>query len=141
MAVRKRRILLAEDSRDDLFLIQEALRSAQVDADIQIARDGDAAVKFFESADLDENAPRPDLVLLDLNLPKRNGEQVLKHLRQSLRCRHAQVLIVSSSDQPRDRAAVAEMSVAGYFKKPSSFNDFMKLGPIVKALLEEITSQ
>ena len=60
---------------------------------------------------------------------------MLKHLRASARCRHAPVLIVSSSDAPRDRAAVETLGVAGYFKKPSELREFMKLGPLVKGLL------
>jgi DNA-binding response OmpR family regulator len=75
-------------------------------------------------------------VLLDINLPKKSGDEVLQHLRHSDRCRHAQVLVVSSSDAARDREVVAGLSVAGYFKKPSDYAEFMKLGPWVKALLE-----
>lgn len=120
-----------------MFLIREALNSAKVDADLRVVSDGEAAIKFFDAVDADENGTCPALVLLDLNLPKRKGEEVLKHLRQLRRCGDAKVLIVSSSDEPRDRAAVAGLRVAGYFKKPSEFADFMKLGPLVKALLEE----
>jgi DNA-binding response OmpR family regulator len=76
------------------------------------------------------------LVLLDMNLPKRSGNEVLSHLRQSRRCREARVIIVSSSDAPRDRASVADLAVAGYFKKPSDYAGFMRLGPLVKSVLE-----
>lgn len=98
--------------------------------------DGDAATKFFDATDADEDAPCPVLVLLDINLPKKSGDEVLQHLRHSPRCRQAQVLVVSSSDAARDREVVAGLSVAGYFKKPSDYAEFMKLGPWVKALLD-----
>jgi DNA-binding response OmpR family regulator len=99
-------------------------------------KDGYAATNFFDAADADPNAPCPDVVLLDLNLPKKNGAEVLKHLRESRRCKRAQVLIISSSDAPRDRASVEGLGAAGYFKKPSNYAEFMKLGSLVKALVE-----
>ena len=102
-----------------------------------MVRDGHAATKFFDAADADPNAPCPALVLLDLNLPKKTGAEVLKHLRESRRCQAAQVLIVSSSDSVRDRASVQHLGAAGYFKKPTEYEAFMKLGPVVKALLEK----
>jgi two-component system, chemotaxis family, response regulator Rcp1 len=134
-AIERPHILLAEDSKTDVFLIREALDIAQVDATIHVASDGLAATKFFDDADADEAAPCPALVLLDINLPRRNGDEVLRHLRRSRRCRDAKVLIVSSSDTARDRAAVADLSIVGYFKKPSDYAEFMKLGPLVKSFL------
>ena len=84
---------------------------------------------------MDENVPCPVLILLDMNLPKRSGSEVLNHVRKSVRCSATRVIIVSSSDAPRDQAAVAKLSVAAYFKKPMDFFEFMKLGPLVTELL------
>jgi CheY-like chemotaxis protein len=134
------RILIVEDSKSDVFLIREAITAARVDADLYVVNDGQAATQFFDTADRDTSAPYPDLVLLDLNLPKKTGDDVLRHLRQSERCSQASVLIVSSSDAPRDRGSVAAHSIAGYFKKPSEYADFMKLGAIVKGLLAALRS-
>lgn len=126
---------MVEDSKTDVFLIRQAMAAAKVNADLHFVSDGDAATKFFDSADMDVNAPCPSLVLLDLNLPKKNGDDVLRHLRASRRCRNAAVLIVSSSDLPGDREAVAKLGVNGYFQKPSDYYEFMKLGNLVKGLL------
>jgi DNA-binding response OmpR family regulator len=101
-----------------------------------VVRDGYAATNFFDAADADPSAPCPDLILLDLNLPKKSGAEVLKHLRESRRCHAAQVLIVSSSDSARDRASVEDFGATGYFKKPTEYQEFMKLGLIVKTLLD-----
>jgi DNA-binding response OmpR family regulator len=128
-------ILIVEDNRMDVFLIRDALQAAGVRAEIHVVSDGNAATAFFDQADADENAPRPALVLLDMNLPKKSGADVLKHLRASLRCGGAAVLIVSSSDAPRERHAVAGLEVAGYFKKPSEYASFLQLGAMVRDLL------
>jgi chemotaxis family two-component system response regulator Rcp1 len=128
-------ILVVEDSKTDLFLIQEALANAQLYADLHFVSDGAAAKQFFDSADADANAPCPSLVLLDLNLPKMNGHNVLRCLRSSRRCANAAVLIVSSSDAAGDREGAAELGVNGYFRKPADYYDFMKLGEMVKRIL------
>jgi DNA-binding response OmpR family regulator len=118
-----------------VYLIREAIQRSGVDADIDVLSDGYAATQYFDEADASESAACPDLVLLDLNLPKTSGDEVLKHLRASVRCKYAKVLIVSSSDAPTDRKSVEYLAVSSYFKKPSSFAEFMKLGSIVQRLL------
>lgn len=128
-------ILIVEDSKTDVFLIREAIASAHVKADLYFVSDGEAATQFFDFADADADAPCPTLVLLDLNLPKTNGHDVLKHLRSSMRCRHAAVLVVSSSDAGQDRQGAADLGANGYFRKPSDYYEFMKLGDLVKKLL------
>jgi two-component system, chemotaxis family, response regulator Rcp1 len=129
------RILIVEDNEADVAMIRKAIAAA-VEADLHVVCDGKAATGFFDAADADESAPRPDLVLLDLNLPKVNGDEVLKHMRASTRCRDAMLLVVSSSDALRDQSAVASLGIAGYFRKPSDYAEYMKLGPLVKRLLE-----
>jgi len=134
---RRRQVLLIEDNAADVFIIRKAIAAAEPDADLQVVYDGEAATQLLDDLDADENAACPDIVLLDLNLPKKNGDDVLKHLRASKRCANALVLIVSSSDVPRDQSAVASLGIAGYFKKPFELAEFMELGPLVKALLED----
>lgn len=134
-AIVQPRILIVEDSKTDVFLIREAIDKCKINADIDVLRDGQAATEYFDAADADERAPCPDLILLDLNLPKASGDEVLKHLRASRRCQYATVVIVSSSDAPSDRTAVESCAVAAYFKKPSIYAEFMKLGPLVRDLL------
>ena len=127
-----------EDNEADVFLVRKALQEAAVDADLHVIRDGDSATKFIDETDADAAAPCPDLLLLDLNLPRKNGPEVLQHLRNSSRCRNALVLIVTSSDSMRDREATTAPGIAGYFRKPSDFAEFMKVGPLVKRLLSQL---
>jgi CheY-like chemotaxis protein len=129
------RILIAEDSKADLFLIRAAIAAAKIDATLHVVNDGHRAVQFTEAVDANVEAPRPDLVLLDLNLPKKDGAEVLRHLRNSRSWKDVRVLIGSSSDSAREREAVESLGFVGYFRKPSAYTEFLKLGPLVGDLL------
>ncbi len=127
--------MVAEDSNADLFLIRQAISAAHVDASVAVVTDGHEAVEFIDKAEAGEGAPWPDLVLLDLNLPKKDGIEVLRHIRNSCVCKNALVLVVTSSDSVRDREAVKALGFDGYFRKPSVYAEFMKLGPMIRELL------
>jgi DNA-binding response OmpR family regulator len=133
----RRRILIVEDNKADVFLICEAINAANLNADVQVVSDGEKALGVFEEADRDNARVPPTLVILDINLPKKNGSQVLRQMRASRRCANAIVLVVTSSDSARDRDLMANLGVNGYFRKPSEYDDFMKLSQIVKVLLDE----
>jgi len=82
----------------------------------------------------------PDLVLLDLNLPKISGEAVLERVRLSPKYGTAKVFIISSSDAPTDRERAMKLGASGYFHKPSNLAQFMELGPRVRAILKGTVS-
>ena len=124
-------ILVVEDNPADVFLIQEAIQAAGIKVPIHVARDGEAATNIFDDADHDDSAACPALVVLDINLPKKNGIQVLQHLRRSRRCREASVIVVSTSNAPKDREDVIENGADAYFCKPSRYDDFLKLGDLI----------
>lgn len=128
---------MVEDNRGDIFLIREALQAANLDADLHIVQDGEKAVRFFEEVDHDDSLPCPGLVIMDLNLPKRQGGEVLELMRKSRRCANALAIVVTSSDSEKEREAMAKLGVREYFRKPSQYEDFMKLGEVVKRLLTE----
>jgi len=137
-AGRKRRhILIVEDNRADVFLIRESVGSAQIEADLHVVHDGEEAIRFFDRADQDPSAPCPDLVLLDINLPKRSGREVVRRMRQHARCADALVVVVTSSDSERDHREISALGVNAYFRKPSEYESFMKLGQVVRELLAE----
>jgi CheY-like chemotaxis protein len=130
------RIVLVEDAEPDVFLVREALRQSGLEFELCVLEDGEKAAEFIAGLDRDQTLPCPDLLLLDLNLPRKDGEQVLARLRQSSRCAHVPVLIVTSSDSPSDKARAARLGATEYFRKPSQLDDFMKLGSLVRHLLE-----
>jgi len=130
----RRQILIVEDNKADLYLIRESV-SALLDADLHVVRDGEQAIRFFDAAESDPAAPCPDLILLDINLPKRSGREVVREMRLRPRSANALVVVVTSSDSERDRSLMAELGVSAYFRKPSEYASFMKLGALVKGLL------
>ena len=119
-----------------MFLISEAINAANPNVSLEVLNDGEKAIRFFENIDGDDNLICPALVILDINLPKKHGGQVLQHMRKTRRCASAMVLVVTSSDSMRDRETMAKLGANGYFRKPSEYEDFMKLGGLVKELLE-----
>jgi len=133
----KPNVLLVEDNAADINLVEEALEEAQLDCCLHILRDGVQALAFLEQLDAEPERSAPQVVLLDLNLPKVGGEEVLKRVRMSPRCRDAKVLIISSSDAPSDRDRAMKLGATDYFRKPSSLQQFMLLGTKVRAMLEE----
>lgn len=137
MDQRRFQILVVEDTEADVLLVREALEHAGLAFDLQVLDDGEKAVDFAESLDRDRTVSRPDLVLLDLNLPKKSGSQVLERLRQSSACGDVPVVVLTSSDSPKDRAQVAQLQASLYFRKPSRLDEFMKLGEVVRQILVE----
>ena len=103
---------------------------------VHIARDGQQALAFMARAETDPDAPCPQVVLLDLNLPRVDGFEVLRRLRANERFKSMPVLIVSSSDSPEDRNEAARYG-ASYFRKPPSYEEFLKLGLVLKQLLTD----
>ena len=131
-------VLVVEDNESDVFLIQEAIDGAKLIVTIHVVNDGEQAVQFFDRADEDMSMPCPSLIILDINLPKKQGREVLKHLRESRRCSHALVIVVSTSVSSWDRKQMEQLGADEYFRKPSDYEEFMRLGAIVRELLERL---
>jgi len=106
-----------------------------LNVELHVFPDGERAVRYFEQVDGDETLPCPALIILDINLPKKHGGEVLLHMRKSRRCANALVVIVTSSDSSADRSRMAKLGINGYFPKPSEYNEFMKLGELIRDLL------
>jgi CheY-like chemotaxis protein len=129
-------ILIAEDNPGDVFLVRRALASHGLKGRSTVVTDGEAAIQYLDNADSNADIPAPDLVLLDLNLPRHEGGQVLARLRKSSKCGQARVIIMTSSESPHDREMVRELGADLYFNKPSDLENFMQLGAIARQLLD-----
>lgn len=129
--------LLVEDNRADALLVQEAIAFHQLPVELHVVEDREQAFQFIERADDDPDAPAPDVVLLDLNLPKRHGKEVLQSVRASRRCWNTPVLIITSSDLSVERDELARLGANRYFRKPFSYDEFMKVGEVLKEILKD----
>ena len=127
-------VLLVEDNPADANLVEEALLEAGLDCELQVVADGSKAVEVIALIE-SGRAPVPDLVMLDLNLPRIGGHEVLRRLRMVPSCQNVKVLVVTSSDAPMDRKRVMELGATDYFRKPSSLQEFFALGTLVSAIL------
>ena len=128
-------ILLVEDNPGDVLLVREALREHGLTNELLVLTDGERAVEFIEKLETDKDAICPAIVILDLNLPKRTGHEVLKRMRQSDRCQQTPVVILSSSDALVDRQSVADLNISGYIRKPSTLDEFLMIGAFLGQLL------
>jgi CheY-like chemotaxis protein len=128
------RILLVEDNPADVFLVREALAWNGIKSQLFVVGDGDEAIRFLQ--EIERTASRcPDLVVLDVNLPRKSGFEVLRRVRASVKCGVAPVAILTSSEAPTDRSEAARLGASSYIQKPSNLRDFMSIGEKLKAIL------
>lgn len=127
-------ILLFEDNAPDVFLVQTALETAGVRFHLEVCSDGSAGLSRIRDC-IEERASCPDLLLLDLNLPRYSGEEILEQLRKTVKGKEIPVVVLTSSDSPRDRARAASFGIEHFFRKPPDLDEFLQLGQVVKALL------
>lgn len=124
-------ILLAEDNRGDVLLVQQALVENGIQHELHVVKDGEQALRFVARMGKPGEPPCPDVFLLDLNLPRVDGPQVLREFRRHPKCTETPVIVVTSSDAPKDRGEMAALGVTRYFKKPTDLDAYMKLGAVV----------
>jgi two-component system, chemotaxis family, response regulator Rcp1 len=131
----KARILLAEDNDGDVFLVRRALVRRGFLHELMVTHNGEEALAWLDEHTKPESAPH--LILLDLNLPRIDGAQVLSHLRKSDSFSCTPVIVLTSSDSPKDRQMALELGANLYFRKPTDLASFMDLGRIVEETLGE----
>jgi CheY-like chemotaxis protein len=129
-------ILLAEDNLADVLLVRKALDEHKIPHDMRVVRDGEEALTFIRHMGEANGPPCPDVMLLDVNLPKVDGPEVLSAFRKHPQCSETPVIVITSSDAFRDRDRMAQLGIAHYFKKPSDLDAFLKLGAVVREVVE-----
>ncbi len=120
-------ILLVEDNPGDIRLTQEAMREVKMTNALHVTKNGALALDFLRRQGDFENAPRPDLVLLDLNLPRKNGKEVLKEMKDDPQLRRIPVIVLSTSDAHRDVTDSYDLHANCYINKPVDFDDFLRV--------------
>ena len=124
-------ILMIEDNEGDVFMTTEAFKVAKVANNLSVARDGMEAMEFLHQAGKYAAAPRPDLILLDLNLPGRDGRQILSDIRADPNLTTIPVVVLTSSKAEQDVVRAYELHANCYIVKPV---DFEKLLEVVNAI-------
>jgi CheY-like chemotaxis protein len=120
-------ILIVDDDEGDTFLTQEALRDAKVANSLHVVHDGVEALEFMEKAGRYSDAPTPDLVLLDINMPRMNGYEVLSWMRKTSDYKLTPVVILTTSSAEHDVMKSYEESANCYITKPVDLEQFHKV--------------
>jgi two-component system, chemotaxis family, response regulator Rcp1 len=120
-------VLLIEDNPGDVRLTQEAFRDANTSIHLHVATDGVEAMAFLRREGAHAPAPRPNLVLLDLNLPKMDGRQVLAHIKEDSRLKTIPTVILTTSGAEADIAISYQLHANCYLRKPVQLDEFEAL--------------
>lgn len=120
-------ILLVEDNAGDVRLIQETLRDCKLRNNLHVARDGVEAMAYLRREGDNAEAPRPDLILLDLNMPRKDGREVLAEVKDDESLRRIPVVVLTTSDNDKDLLQSYDLHANAYVTKPLDLDNFVEL--------------
>jgi len=120
-------ILLVEDNPGDVRLTREALKDSKIQNRLYVAEDGVEAMRFLRHHDEYSNAPRPDIILLDLNLPRMHGSEVLREIKADDELRTIPVVVLTTSDDEHDVLAAYDLQANCYITKPVDMIRFIQI--------------
>jgi chemotaxis family two-component system response regulator Rcp1 len=126
-------ILLAEDNPGDIRLTQQALKDSKMHNNLHVVNDGEQAVSFLRRLPPYENAPRPGLFLLDLNMPKKDGREVLEEMKEDPELRSIPTVVLTTSEADQDVVSAYQLHANAYITKPVDFDQFVN---VVKGIQE-----
>ena len=129
------RVLLIEDNQGDVFLVREALRQAGLESEITTLSDGAEALGYVSSIGSRADAKQPDIILLDLNLPRNDGREILEAVRGTRYMKDVPVIVMTSIASPHDIDALAALGLQRYVRKPLDLEEFLTIGGIVREML------
>jgi CheY-like chemotaxis protein len=140
--VRRLTVLLVEDNPRDVRLTQRAFEQASVPHELRVVRDGDEALAYLhregEYAAVD-SSPRPDMILLDLNLPRMGGHEFMQRVRQDARFRQVPIVVLTTSGRPDDVRQAYDDGANAYLLKPVEFSRFTEvIGHLASFWLETV---
>jgi CheY-like chemotaxis protein len=124
--------LLVEDNPGDVRLTREALKEGKVWNNLHVVEDGEAAIAFTKQTGPYANAPRPDIILLDLNLPRKDGREVLTILKADENLKRIPVVILTSSKAEEDILRAYDLNANCYITKPVDFEQFIRVVRVIE---------
>jgi len=124
---KKHHILLVEDNPGDIRLTQEAFRESKKNVELEVITDGVEAMKFLTQQPPYEDKKRPDLILLDLNLPKRDGRELLAIIKSDERFRRIPVVVLTTSKSETDIEQCYDLHANCFINKPIDFDNFFEI--------------
>ncbi|MCS4433191.1 response regulator [Aquiflexum gelatinilyticum] len=119
-------ILLVEDNEGDIFMIREAFEDFKIKNKISVANDGKEAIDFLLKENKYKEIEEPDLVILDINLPKKSGHEVLKSIKENPKTQHIPVIMLSTSSSEKDITLSYQNRANCFITKPVEADEFMK---------------
>lgn len=125
-------ILLIEDNEGDILLTLEAMKQARLCNEIEIVRDGDTALKYLNKEAEFKNAKTPDIILLDINLPKIDGLEILNHIKNDEKLKVIPVIMLTTSDSETDILKSYQNHANCYITKPVNFLNFIEVIQTIK---------
>ena len=138
--MRQLTVLLVEDNPRDVRLTQRAFQQAGLPHDLRVVRDGDEALAYLHRQGAykeTETAPRPDVILLDLNLPRMGGHELLREVKQDSRFKQVPIIVLTTSERPDDVRLAYDAGANAYLLKPVEFSRFTEvIGQLGKFWLE-----
>jgi chemotaxis family two-component system response regulator Rcp1 len=133
-------LLHVEDDDSIAYLLRLALHEIRVDIDVFRTCNGEDAIAFLTRNGVFGRAPIPDIVVLDLNLPKKNGHDVLTEIRRQIAFRHLPVIMLTSSSAPEDRERAIALGANEYVLKPKNMAEFFMVANRIAAYIEAASS-
>lgn len=125
--MRPAHILLVEDNDGDILLTTEALNEGKITSTLSVVKDGWEAIQFLEKKEKYSSALSPDIILLDINLPKMNGHEVVKYIKSSDTLKHIPVIVLTTSASPNDVLQSYQNLANCFITKPVDVEDFLKV--------------
>ncbi|MGZ7095138.1 MAG: response regulator [Methanobacterium sp.] len=120
-------ILLVEDNEGDVGLIEEVFEEAKIRNNLHVTEDGEEAMLFLHKEGEFSDAPRPDMILLDLNLPKKDGREVLKEIKMDDDLKRIPVVVLTTSKAEKDILKSYDLHANSYITKPVDFDQFIRV--------------
>jgi len=124
-------ILVVEDNGPEQVIMKEAFKEARVNHDLYMVKDGVEAIEFLRMQEPFKDAPKPDLIILDLNMPRKNGLEVLAEIKQNPRWAHIPVLVFSNSEFSKDVCKSYTLGANAYLNKPVDFEGFVDIARVI----------